>query len=646
MTTGTSPAFGKFRLKGSEPDGDNSRARKRNRKTLSCVQCRRSKVKCDRGTPCGRCSRAGRKNQCSYGLETASPNGQYDSGRRLPSQSNGTHEVSPILMNTGLTHWAKLIEELGDVKRYIFNQDADFHETFDRITAIKDLYPTPSSYNFPFGDNQLDIPMLAQDAILDHLPSRTLVLDLVDNYMTTYEKTHRLLHPPQFQRELMEFYAAPQDVPVNWIAQLLTMLALSVRSAPQSLVDMLKNPTRDEISRDFPHWADAFLKRSPFMYLPDLCSVRTLCMMAIAKGLDIDTPAHSRGLWALVGFIVRLAMAMALHRDTSSYSEVSGYEAEMRRRIWGTVVFLDLDAAIKSGLPPCIRQDDSDTAVPLNVNDAQLSISTSQIQSNPALTALSQPRNNWTDSSFQIRLAESYPIVLKVLSIVNSTKPDMDSQTVEECDRKLRDILRETKNMFAHLLGALPDMEKVLVLQQTMFEVFIRRILLALHHACVRDARYSRVYELSHVSILECSLALLYAQQTLQEKRERLPSMLWFADLYQCDFSIAMLHVINGLRKNEFPEAEPADNNAQQQQIPQVQARETTLAALRASHGILEASVGRSFHLFRVFFGITLSIAAFEASERGEPLPGAMQKAAERAIDVAEKQRGLTDHGS
>ncbi|KUI67745.1 Oleate activated transcription factor 3 [Cytospora mali] len=195
MTTGTAPTFGKFRLKGSEPDGDNSRARKRNRKTLSCVHCRRSKVKCDRGIPCGRCSKTGRKEKCSYGLETPSPNGQYESGRRLPSQSKGTHEVSPILMNTGLTHWAKLIEELGDVKRYIFNQDADFHETFDRITAIKDLYPTPSSYNFPFGDNQLDIPMLAQDAILDHLPSRTLVLDLVDNYMTTYEKTHRLLHP-------------------------------------------------------------------------------------------------------------------------------------------------------------------------------------------------------------------------------------------------------------------------------------------------------------------------------------------------------------------------------------------------------------------------------------------------------------------
>lgn len=123
-----------------------------------------------------------------------------------------------------------------------------------------------------------------------------------------------------------------------------------------------------------------------------------------------------------------------------------------------------------------------------------------------------------------------------------------------------------------------------------------------------------------------------------------------------------MLHVIIGLRRNEFPEATepplpPADiitstdaqqhhhlQQQEQQQVPRVQARETTLTALRASHGILEAGVGRSFHTLRMFFGLTLSIAAFEAAERGEPLPEAMQRAAERVIEVAKRQRGLPDH--
>ncbi|ROW18216.1 hypothetical protein VPNG_00048 [Cytospora leucostoma] len=644
MSTG--PAFGKFRLKGSRPDSDSSRARKRRRKTLSCVQCHRTKVKCDRNNPCGRCSKAGRGHQCAYkSLETASPEAQDEPERRLPSQSDGLYYASPIYMNTGLTHWAKLIEELGDVKMYIFDQDEEFHESFAKLTAVQSLYATQSmSYNYPFGDYQLDSPLPSHCALLERLPPRALVVDLVDNYMSTYEKTHRLLHPPQFQRELEEFYAAPQDVPVAWVAQFLMMLALSTISASQHLTGMLGASIRDDISRNYQKWAAAYLRQSPYMNAPDLCSIRTLCMMTITKGLDIDTPAHARGAWALVGFIVRLAMSMFLHRDMASYSEITAYEAEMRRRVWGTIVFLDLDAAIEAGLPPTIRPDDSDTAVPLNIDDMQLDPSPSQARTHSALISLAQPRSSWTDSSFHIRLAESYPIVSRVLSIVNSTRPGMDSRMVEECDKKLRDTLRETNTIFAHLLNILPSMEKVLVLQQTMFEVFIRRILLALHHACVRDSRYSSVYELSHVSILECSLALLYAQQTLQEKRERLPSTHWFADLYQGDFSVAILHVLIGLRDNKFPGAELADDGAQQpQQMPRIQARETTLTALRASYGIIEASVGRSFHLFRVYFGLTLSIAAFEAAERGDPLPEVMQEAAERIIEVAKRQRAQWD---
>lgn len=44
--------------------------RKRRRKALSCYECRRRKVKCDRGAPsCNRCKEAGQADSCSYSLE-------------------------------------------------------------------------------------------------------------------------------------------------------------------------------------------------------------------------------------------------------------------------------------------------------------------------------------------------------------------------------------------------------------------------------------------------------------------------------------------------------------------------------------------------------------------------------------------------
>jgi hypothetical protein len=40
--------------------------RVRQRKQLSCIQCHRQKLKCDRGLPCSRCIHSGRKEQCDY----------------------------------------------------------------------------------------------------------------------------------------------------------------------------------------------------------------------------------------------------------------------------------------------------------------------------------------------------------------------------------------------------------------------------------------------------------------------------------------------------------------------------------------------------------------------------------------------------
>jgi hypothetical protein len=46
----------------------NSPLLKRNRKTLSCNNCRRQKLKCDRETPaCSRCGSTGNADSCTYG---------------------------------------------------------------------------------------------------------------------------------------------------------------------------------------------------------------------------------------------------------------------------------------------------------------------------------------------------------------------------------------------------------------------------------------------------------------------------------------------------------------------------------------------------------------------------------------------------
>lgn len=75
----------------SGPDFGGLPARKRRRPALSCVPCRRRKVKCDRQDPCGPCSRVGNPNACHY---YSSHPPATTSSRRPPESTSDAHPVN------------------------------------------------------------------------------------------------------------------------------------------------------------------------------------------------------------------------------------------------------------------------------------------------------------------------------------------------------------------------------------------------------------------------------------------------------------------------------------------------------------------------------------------------------------------------
>jgi hypothetical protein len=54
---------------------NSSRKQRRQRAILSCNDCRRRKLKCDRLSPCNRCSKGGIADLCAYGLEAHTSGG-------------------------------------------------------------------------------------------------------------------------------------------------------------------------------------------------------------------------------------------------------------------------------------------------------------------------------------------------------------------------------------------------------------------------------------------------------------------------------------------------------------------------------------------------------------------------------------------
>ena len=52
-------------------DSTTAASRKRRRPALSCAQCRRRKIKCDRNTPCAQCTQSKSSTTCSYSPDDA-----------------------------------------------------------------------------------------------------------------------------------------------------------------------------------------------------------------------------------------------------------------------------------------------------------------------------------------------------------------------------------------------------------------------------------------------------------------------------------------------------------------------------------------------------------------------------------------------
>lgn len=60
-----------------------------------------------------------------------------------------------------------------------------------------------------------------------------------------------------------------------------------------------------------------------------------------------------------------------LHRDASHYPKISVFQGEMNRRIWSTLVHLDLLTSCQVGLPRMIREGMHDAQCPSNLVDGE-----------------------------------------------------------------------------------------------------------------------------------------------------------------------------------------------------------------------------------------------------------------------------------
>lgn len=517
--------------------------------------------------------------------------------------------------------------------------DPQWEARYQRLMGHEALLPSLPGSNFPF--STIFTFSQSRVQILESLPPPQVVTGLVQAYFDTFETTHRLLHHLEFAEELNTLWINNNQLSEAWLAQLCMVLALGCQAAASPVLASTGHSPED--------WTDIFLDAAQFFFsqsqyftAPTLTTLRTLCLAAMARMMEIDKGAESKQLVYLMGLVTRMAMAMNLHRASSLFPDITPFEAEMRKRIWITVQLLDLDAAMRTGTSFLHREQDADT--PLDINDTDFHRSEHGWLVHPRWDASGGP----TDSTYQVKLAELIPVLTDVICFVNSPTPAiLDSERLRSWDSRLKQKLQEAEVA----LGRQPQsLERSVSTQVHFLRVLVHRTLLALHSYYTRTTRTGQVRD-STLAAMISALALLRTQHAwhsppsrasgaagvqtrasssaapamYQPLEEQTPPLNWLSDLCHDDFEVAMFHLVLVLRRGDL-------DAAKQGNLP-TRARASTI--LRQSLEFKRARGCRSVSHFREFVRLSLAVRCLASFEAGEPMLAGLMEVADQIEQTA-----------
>jgi hypothetical protein len=194
------------------------------------------------------------------------------------------------------------------------------------------------------------------------VPRRELADQLVDAYLRTFEGVLRVLHVPSFRAEYERYWQNPDAVADHVRIQIQLCCALGAVFHDDEF-SLRANAMR------WIYEAQMWLMLPPEKARMTIAGLQIMCLLAQAR--SVCAVGHDL-VWITAGGLVRKAMYMGLHRDPSQLCDMTTFRAEMRRRLWATILELNLQTSFDAGGPPLLSANHFDTRPPANLDDDQL----------------------------------------------------------------------------------------------------------------------------------------------------------------------------------------------------------------------------------------------------------------------------------
>lgn len=318
------------------------------------------------------------------------------------------------------------------------------------------------------------------------LPPKHLCDGLVDRYLETIEPLYRILHIPSFKRDYEAIWAKPDTQPEShFLVQL--KLVLAIGAVTFDPVFSLRTQATKWV-----YEAQTYLAEPIFKSRLRISMVQTRILHLLAMEL-VDVAGDS--IWISAGALIRGAITMGLHRDPRHLPDMTPMAAEMRRRLWNTILEVTLQASLSKGGPPLLSMTDFDAETPGNIEDEALTSGPGPVPDETSdSTIMSVPR----------ALRKTYPVRLKVTQFLNDHNPT--GGTYEETiqlDTEVREALKALRRSL-HPLRNRPSAR----FAAQAAELIMERFLASLHMPYYASSLYSPAYAYSRQVILDILLKI------------------------------------------------------------------------------------------------------------------------------------------
>lgn len=333
---------------------------KRNKPTLSCLECVERKTKCDRARPCYACVK--RQSECEYTavanlIASASATKGTNSTKaryitKPPAKarklSNASSITSPTTTDNG---WSSI-----DNRAHMTPRGSTASSPY-LLSNVPYSSTTPSAV-FGMGTQHPFLNYWTMQGglpeVISVMPSKEQADILIAKYFESVDPVYPFIHRRSFYADYERFWTLPLEEKHKTDAAMMALHYAMFALGTQ----FLDYPGYDERSQTAEFYCSAANQALRIYSYLNRTSMRAIqAMLLMAYFLMNDNHASDAYAWA--GIHLRQSYAMRLHRDPEIVvPDASVIEKQQRRKLWQAVFFHDTFLTVLLKLPPTATHSD------------------------------------------------------------------------------------------------------------------------------------------------------------------------------------------------------------------------------------------------------------------------------------------------